>query len=1063
MKLMLNRFLVLLVVLMTQLTFAQERAVSGVVTDNTGMPIPGVSVLVKGTKSGTQTDFEGKFSLKAATNQVFIFSYIGMKTKELKATASSMSVKLEDSETNLEEVIITAQGIKREKQALGYAVSEIKSADLEQRAEGDVARVLSGKASGVVVNQASGISGSATNIIIRGYTSITGSNQPLFIVDGVPFSGDTNAAGNFADGNSGSSRFLDLDPNNIEKINVLKGFAAATLYGTAGKNGVILITTKAGSSKIGPKKTEISVNQSIFINEIASLPDYQNSYGNGFDQAYGNFFSNWGPSFTADGLGGYASPGSGIAADGTISHPYNRANLATAFPEYQGVRIPYAAQKNNVKDFFRQGVVTSTNINMAGGSDDGKVSYNFNFGHLDDEGFTPGNKLNRTSFSAGGRAELSNNFTISGTMNYSRTDFTTPPVARSGGSGVEGNGLSIFADIFYTPRNVDLQGWPYQNPITGSNVSYRSASDILNPYWTLNNSFNTQLTNRAFGNASLAYKINENISLIYRVGYDFYNERNESGTNRGAPRGPVLGKYDTFDNNNLIWDHNFIVNGNYALSDKFGVSFNVGATSRHENYDRQGVTSTDQGVFDVFRHFNFSNQAPIQYSEVRNIVGAYGQAEFDYNKYLYLTLAARNDWVSNTFDNSIAYPSASMSFIPSKAFPDITSKNGINFLKLRAGWGTSAGFATGYPVANTIDGVARNFSDISGVVSPSQNTNLDLGNPKLKPELYSEVELGLETKLVDNRITLDFSYFKRKTENLITNSPIANSTGYTNTFTNIGLMEGDGFEFDLGLHVVKNAEQGFNWNINTNFTTSKMIVKDLGGADNLTVAGFTNLGNQAIVGEQMGVLVGSRVLRDANDNLVVNSAGDYVTEEGNFIIGNPNPDFILNTSNSISYRGLNLSMLMSYTAGGDIYSQTIAAIQGRGLTADTEDRLNTFILPGVTATGEPNTTQINNSSYYFNNLGFGPSELRVYDGSVIRLQEISLGYDLPKEWLDKTPFGGVTMSFSGYNLYYNAFNTPEGVNFDPNVVGTGVGNGRGFDFLNGPSGKRYGFSLKATF
>jgi TonB-dependent SusC/RagA subfamily outer membrane receptor len=292
MKLKFNGILVLLVVLMAQLTFAQEKTVTGVVSDNAGMPMPGVSVLVKGTNSGTQTDFEGKFSLKAATNQVFIFSYIGMKTKELKATASPMRVKLEDSETNLEEVIITSQGIKREKQALGYAVSEIKSADLEQRAEGDVARVLSGKASGVVINQASGISGSATNIIIRGYTSITGSNQPLFIVDGVPFSGDTNAAGNFADGNSGSSRFLDLDPNNIEKINVLKGFAAATLYGTAGKNGVILITTKAGSSKTGPRKTEISVNQSIFVNEIASLPDYQNSYGNGFDQAYGNFFSN---------------------------------------------------------------------------------------------------------------------------------------------------------------------------------------------------------------------------------------------------------------------------------------------------------------------------------------------------------------------------------------------------------------------------------------------------------------------------------------------------------------------------------------------------------------------------------------------------------------------------------------------------------------------------------------------------------------------------------------------------------------------------------------------------
>ena len=304
MKLKLNGFLVLLLALVTQITFAQERTVSGTVSDNAGMPLPGVSVLVKGSKTGTQTDFDGKFSIKASANQVLIFSYIGMKTQEVAANSTSLNVKLKDDSVELETVMVTAQGIKREKKALGYAVSEIKAADIEQRAEGDVARVLSGKASGVIINQTSGISGSGTSINIRGLNSISGNTQPLFIVDGVPFSGDTNATGNFADGNSGSSRFLDLDPNNIANVNILKGYAATTLYGTAGRNGVILVTTKGGQAKKGPKKTEITLNQSLFFNEIASMPDFQNDFGNGFDQAYGNFYSNWGPGFYEKGLGG---------------------------------------------------------------------------------------------------------------------------------------------------------------------------------------------------------------------------------------------------------------------------------------------------------------------------------------------------------------------------------------------------------------------------------------------------------------------------------------------------------------------------------------------------------------------------------------------------------------------------------------------------------------------------------------------------------------------------------------------------------------------------------------
>lgn len=1063
MKVKIYNLLTLFVMLFVQIIFAQEKTVTGKVTDGTNTQLAGVSVEIKGTKVGTQTDFDGGYTITAKTGQVLVFSYVGMKTQQIAVSGSTMNVKLQDDATMLEGIIVTAQGVKREKQAIGYATSQIKAKDIEQRSEGDVARILNGKASGVTINNTSGISGSATNITIRSLNSISGNTQPLFIVDGVPFSGATNSVGNFDNGNSGSSRFLDLDPNNIESVNILKGYAATTLYGTDGRNGVILITTKGGSNKKGSKKTEITVSQSLFFNEIASLPDYQNKFGNGTNQNYGNFFSNFGAGFYANGLGGYNNPGTNVASDGTILHPYSKPALINVFPQYQGQRIKYEAAPNNVKDFFRTGFVNNTNINLAGSSSDGSTTYNLNVGHLNDEGFTPGNKLNRTSISAGGKSKLSNKFTISGTMNFARTNFLTPPVARSNGSGVSGTGLSIYGDLFYTPRNVRLQEWPYQHPVTGANLSYRSGNDIVNPYWTLNNSFVRQITNRAYGSASLNYEINKNLNATYRVGYDFYNERNERGTNIGAPAGPLLGEYETFDNNNLIWDHNFILNGSYALSDKISFNFNAGATSRLENFDNQGVRSVNQQVYGILRHYNFGTQSPLQYTENRNVVGIYSQVDFDYDRYLYMTLSARKDWVSNTFNNTALYPSASLSFIPTKVFSALVSERGLNYLKLRAGLGTSAGFAPDYPVANTLGSNPRSFSTIAGVINPSQQVAALLGNANLRPELLQEIEFGFDSKFLNNRVTLDASYFKRKTKDLITETPIANSTGYRTTFTNIGLLEGYGIEVDLGLHIIKNDNKGFNWEINSNFFKGEMIVKDLGDLERVTIAGFTNLGNQAIEGEQLGVMVGTSILKDTNGNYLVNTLGNYEINNTNSIIGNPNPDFTANTTNSFSYRGINFSFLVSLVSGGDIYSQTVSTLLGRGLTTDTEDRLGSFILPGVKADGSTNNIQLNSFDYYFTNRLYGPNELQVFDGSVIRLNEVSLGYSLPKEWIERTPFGSLTFTLSGNNLYYNAYNTPKGTNFDPNVIGTGVGNGRGFDFLNGPSGKRYGFSLKATF
>lgn len=1075
MKRRLNLILTFFLALTVQLTIAQEKTITGTVTGEDGIPLPGVNVLIKGTTTGVQTDFDGNYTITAPDGSVLVFSFIGLETAEYPVEeAAVIDVVLKESSAQLDEVIVTAQGITREKKALGYAVAEVDSEQLESRAEGDVGRVLSGKASGVQITAQSGISGSGTNINIRGLSSFSGNNQPLFIVDGVPFSSDTNAQGDFVEGNAGGSRFFDLDPNNIESMSVLKGLAASTLYGTAGRNGVILITTKNGSAKGGKKKTEISVNTSLFFNEVASLPDYQDSFGGGFDQAFGWFYSNWGPSFQRDGVAGYGNSSS-IDENGTVPHPYSTAARGTgipqAFPEFQGVRYEFKPY-NSVENFFRTGVVTNTSVNASGNSDDGKVAFNVSAGHLEDEGFTPGNKITRNTLGVGGRAELSNDFTISGTMNFSRTDFKSPPISAGDGNTVfVGGGPSIFSNVFFTPRNVDLMGLPFQNPIDGSSVYYRQGNDIQHPLWTVANASTQQLTNRVFGNAGISYKIDENLNLSYRFGIDMYSENNVSYQNKGgstSDTGVRSGFYSTYNNTNTIWDHNFSLNGDYDLSEQFGLSFNLGATTRRTVFDQNGVTSSGQQVFGILRHFNFQLQDEIQYFEEQNIAGVYAQAEVDFNNYLYLTVAGRNDWVSNLAveNRSIFYPSASVSFLPTAAIEGLRGNDVINFLKLRAGYGTSANFPTGYPIANRLFLDTQRWLGDSGSFIASNTTDFALGNPDLKPETLSELEFGIESRWLNNRIDLNASYYNRVTKDLIVNRDLDASTGYTSTQTNIGEISVKGLEVDLGIDVIQSgAPDGFNWELNTNFSTVDPVVKDLGvDTDIIVYAGFSNLGNAAIPGKPLGTIVGSRILRNENGDFVTNSQGDYVVEEGQFEIGNPNPDYILNIGSSMYFKNFSFDFLVSHTAGGDIYSQTIATVLGRGLTTDTEDRLNSFILPGVNQdTGEENTIQINNSQYYFDNVLFGPDELQIYDGSVIRLQEVSLGYSLPATALDKTPFGSVKITFSGYNLYFEAYNTPEGTNFDPNVAALGVGNGQGFDFLSGPSSKRYGLSIQASF
>ena len=1075
-------FRLLVVFLLTaQMSFAQK-TVTGVVSDSDGLPLPGATVLVQGTTTGVTTDFDGNFSINVAEGQILEFSFVGYETAALAVGAGNVINVTLSLGTQLEEVIVTSLGITREKRALGYAVSEVDNTQIENRASGDVARVLSGKASGVQVTNQGGISGSGTSVIIRGLSTFSSSNQPLFVVDGVPFQSDTNAMGSFTSGNIGSSRFLDLDPNNIESVNVLKGLAAATLYGSQGRNGVILITTKSGTTGTGTRaqKNEVTVNTSYFTNELAMKPDFQMQYGNGFNQNFGWFFSNWGPSFDEEGPAGW---GRQSAINGTVSgqpgflkHPYN-SNLNARFLSRDLLPLlglsmdslwewkPY----DSVGDLFQPGEIVNTNINFRGQSDDGKVSYNVNYGNLDDKGFTPGNSLRRNALSFGGRAVLSNKITVNGTLNYTATDFKTPPIAAAYSSGSSDS--SLYGNVFYTPRSIGIAQLPYAHPITGASIYYRSSNGIQHPLWTVNNTGDAQMTHRVFGGVSAQYDISDNLNLRYSYGYDVYSEDNTSYQNKGGQDGNLevqSGLYEKWNNTSTIFNHQVTINGDFELDDDWSVTFNAGAESVGREYDRNGVRSTGQNVFNVLRHYNFNSQEEIEFYSRRNVLGVFAQAAFDYQDYLYFTLASRTDWVSNLSEEnrSITYPSASISFVPTSVldFGNLP----IDFLKVRASYGTSATYPGGYPIASTLSLNTKDFK-VDGVEVITNTTGSQLGNTGLKPELLAELEFGLEANLFDNRLSAEISYFNRETTDLIITQPLDPSTGYTSTRTNIGEISATGWEVDLNADWIRGDK--FNWNTSVNYTTNQAIVEDLGqNTDQIVYAGFSTRGNAAIPGLPLTSMIGTSVARDDQGRPLVDASGSYRTNnDTNYktnkyaLIGDSNPDFIANIGNTITYGNLSLNVLFNASIGGDMYSSFIMTLLGRGITTDTLDRELPYILPGVLADGSPNNKMIDNATTYFGNLILGGDELRTWDASVLRLSEVSLTYDIPSSWLDKTPFGAASISAQGFNLWYDAYNTPDGINYDPNIAGLGVGNGSGFEYFNGVSARRYGVSLKLTF
>ncbi|GAA0878560.1 SusC/RagA family TonB-linked outer membrane protein [Algoriphagus jejuensis] len=1061
---------------------AQQRVITGtVISEEDGLGLPGATVLVKGTTVGTTTDLDGNYSITVpAGSDVLIYSFVGLKTQEEAiGNRSVVNITLTTDASQLSEVVVTAIGIEREKKALGYAVTSVGNEQLENRPEADVARVLQGKVPGVNITSTNGMSGSGTNMVIRGYSSATGSNQPLFVVDGVPFNTGTNSQNGFSTGGAAtSSRFLDIDPNNIESMSVLKGLSATVLYGDQGRNGVILITTKSGASK--RKAGEVTVNQSFFTNEAASLPTYGQIYGNGFQQGNGFFFSNF---------GGRMDLGT------TVLHPYATSSVAAvrdAFPEFRddalvsptnprgAIPYEYKAYADPSEIFFRTGLVSNTSVQVAGGSD--RTGFSASFGYTKDEGYVPGNELDKFNFGLGINSAISDKLSVNSSFTFAITDLQSPPVNASSGSGSAIP--SVFGHVLFTPRSVDLAGLPYENPIDKSSVYYRGGNDITNPNWLVKYYTNTSDVKRFFNSTSVNYDINDDFSVTYRLGLDTYSELQEVRYNKGGATSDLTtrnGYYRSININNTIWNQDLILNWKKEISDKFGMSALLGGNSRYDTYDQNGIASQGQLAFGLFRHSNFQTSAntdaysgnALNYTQEERRYGIYANVTLDYDDYLFFNLSARNDWTSTVEkeNRSIMYPGVSVSFIPTTAFD--WSSSTLNDLKLRLGYGTSAGYPSPYSTRNVLAQSARAF-DVNGQVTTTHAVSNTLGNPNLKPELHGELEFGVEGVMFNNKLRFDISLYEKNTKDLITRSPIDPATGFTTTAINIGKIRTRGAELQATVTPISTAS-GFEWNSTINWSKYESEVIELGGGlEEVVVAGYTTLGNFAIPGQPFNVIKGIGFDRDpATGQPIILSNGIQKQTSELVVLGDPNPAWNGSWINSFSYKGLTFNFMLEYRHKGAVYSNTVTATLARGVTKDPDaDREMTFIMPGVRQDGNnadgtpkyiPNDYQVSASDYFFSGYQSGNDEPNVFDGSMVRLREISLAYQLPNTLMAKTPFKRASIALSGTNLWFLALNFPPNMNFDVDVLGTGVGNGLGFDFVTGPSSKRMGGTLTLTF
>lgn len=1058
---------------------AQPILASGKVTDSSGNPVVGATISILGSKKATTSDSDGRFSIQTENKQTIRVSAVGYEEIDVKP-ALVMQLQLKSITTALSEVVITAFGIRREKKAVGYAVTTVDPDNILQKSEPDLLKNLQGKVPGVDIRASHGSPGAATRIQIRGNSSFGLETQPLIVVDGIPYSNDQLTTSNPTVGGSAyGSGLANLDPNDIESINILKGAASAALYGSRASRGAVIITTKSGSAKKGKKPLNISLKTSVSAEQISNLPAYQNLYGSGanFDPRTGSNGS-WGAKF---GLGNvYDANGNVLRKSSSGVDSINAwGTYLAAYPELFDANgnAAYKPYPNNVRDGFRTGILFENSIAVNGG--EGNTSIAFTASNVSHKGYVINSSYTRNNIGVGAQTKWGN-FSIGGNLSYS----TSKQVGGFFGNNQTAGASSQFARSLHMARNWDMFGLPYQDK-AGKPLAF-VAGGYDHPTWAAYHNVSTTKEERVVAGMRLGYKVNTWLNFTYNIGVNTNSIGRDEVTDEFSRAASGLGRIVNDNLRGFELQSTLIAVFTPKISNNVSLDFKIGNDINQRSSRRIANTGSDFIVPGLYSLTNTVEKTFNRDSRFkRRMVGIFADATFGYKNFAFLNVSGRNDRTSTLpYKNaSYYYPAVSGSFIFTDAL-NLKSEI-LNYGKLRIGWakvGNDAPENQGEDVY-TLSGtnyLGLPYASLSGL--PFSGVTVD---PDLTPEFTQELEAGIELTALNKRLNFDFTWYKKITTDLIYPVSVPVSTGYTSFNTNIGEISNKGVEISLAIKPI--VTNHLLWEIRGVFTKNKNVVEKLvPGLERTNLGGGFAGGISAWLepGKPFGYLRGQVADRTEDGKLLIDPQTGWIIESlTQDYVGDPNPDFTLGVNNSVNYKNLSLSFLFDYKKGGDFYSNTISNLLGRGVTLDTKDREALWVIPGVY--GDPNThlpvlvngntvtnqTRISTNDLYFaGTAGQGSfainsaDEFSVYDGTTFRLREISLGYSLPKKLFVKNKFiSEVNISLTAHNLWFYAPNVPKYTRYDPEVNSYGSSIIQGIELETAPTTKRFGFNINVTF
>ena len=1077
MKTKLSGILTLLLAFMVQFSFAQERTITGTVSDETGA-LPGVSVLIEGTTTGAETDFDGNYTIMANEGDNLRFSFVGMTTV-VRAVGSNnnINVTLVSSENTLDEVVVTALGIKREKKSLGYATQEVKGDAVNTAKDPNFVNSLSGKVAGIDV-KASGTMGGSTNVVIRGYSSLFNSNQALFVVDGVPVSNINTNSSDQSTGRGGydyGNAAQDINPDDIESVNVLKGGAATALYGSRAANGVIVITTKRGKDR-GNQGIGVTVNSSVTFNKYNqdTFVKYQDKYGAGYSDYYydaggpgdGGFFAR---DMNGDGIDDLTTPSTEDASFGARFDPdlpvYQWDSWYPQLDTYLQPS-PWVAAENDPNSYFQTGSTLFNSVALDGANEKG--SFRLGYTNMNQSGILENSSVIRDNVDFGGSFKLTEKLTASAQATYVKTK----------GKGRYGTGYDsqnpMQAMRQWWQTNVDLKDQKAAYFATRDNITWNSNDPLTdlspiysdNPYWTRYENYETDQRNRVYGNVALTYEIKEWLSLYGRVTLDNYSGIQEERIAIGSVDIPNYTRFnESFNENNF----DLMLNVNKDLTEKLNLTGVVGMNIQKTSYS--SINASTNGGLNVPNLYSLSNSkgtllAPTEYEYNRRTDGYFANASLGYDNLLYIEGSYRYDIASTlpTDNNGYSYYGVSGSFL----FSSLFNSNLLSLGKLRVGYAKTGNSARplsvyrAYSLGNNVGGQAT-------ASLPSTNNNAELKN-----EVSHEIEVGLEMSFAKNRLGFDLSVYDKTSEDLITPVAISAATGYTAQWLNAGEVQNKGIEVSLFGSPIRT--DNFEWRVDINWGKNESEVLSLpAGLDNLQLSSLQGgVSINATVGQPYGQIQGSDFVYEDGKKVVNQSSGYYEkTASTSENLGTFQADWKGGINNRFSYKGLNFSFLIDMQKGGSVfsldtwygYATGLYDFQGDLNDLGNEKRISIadgggIILPGVAPGGAANTVR-SRYDYYANGQGYtrAPNAMHVYDAGYIKLREMTLGYSLPKHLFAKNFIQGMTLTAIGRNLWIIDKSLPYG---DPEA-GLSSGNVQGYQSGAYPSTKDYGFSIKLEF